>query len=347
MAFKLPPNQQLVAAGKWPVVGEKRPHAGANTEHWTVTIAGCVRAPRTWSLEELLALPRVECAIDIHCVTRWSKPAVRFAGVSLAEILEAAQPAPEARYVSFTARSERGHSTSLLLADALALGALVAFTADGAPLAEEHGGPVRVVVPGRYFYKSLKWLERIELLESDRLGFWEAGAGYHNVADPWREERYAAPALDRRTVREVLARRDFRGRDLRSLAADDRELEGLDARGALLRDASFRRARLCGARFDGANLSNAHLEGADLRGASFAGADVEGADYRGADLRGADFRGAALTAASFTPQPGSEGEWGDAVIDGTTAIDAAGIEVLTPVQAEFVRRALAGGCERG
>ena len=340
MAFKLPPNQQLTAPGRWPVVGEKQPREGRDS--WTVSVTGEVGMPCTWSLDDLLAMPRVEETVDVHCVTRWSKPSMRFSGVPLERLIDACEPGERARYVSFVARSERNHSTSLPLADALSLGALVVFAAEGEPLTVEHGGPVRTVVPGRYFYKSLKWLERVELLAGDRLGYWEAESGYHNVADPLREERYAAANLDRRLVAEVLSRRDFRGLDLRSLVADDRDLEGLDARGSSLRDGGFRRARLRRARFDGANLSNAHLQGADLRQASFAGSDIEGADLRGADLRGADLRvlslvGVTFCAVSVGGVSSSADETPDgARLDSTTRIDLAMLDQLAPLQAEFV-----------
>jgi DMSO/TMAO reductase YedYZ molybdopterin-dependent catalytic subunit len=182
----LPPNQQLVAPGKWPVVGEKASRADAAP--WRVDVTGLVAAPRGWTLDELRALAPVEQVVDVHCVTRWSQPGMRFGGIPLARLLEPCAPLPSARFVSFVARSERAHSTSLPLAEALDLGTLVTLTRDGEPLAPAHGGPVRTVVPGRYFYKSLKWLERIELLAEDRLGYWEAEAGYHNRADPWRDD---------------------------------------------------------------------------------------------------------------------------------------------------------------
>jgi hypothetical protein len=209
---------------------------------------------------------------------------------------------------------------------------------EGQPLAAEHGGPVRVVVPGRYFYKSLKWLAGIELLAEDRLGYWESTAGYHNQADPWREERYIAPGLTKQEVAAVLASRDWSGRDLLSIDAGGRELRGLVAERALLRNANFRRCDLRDAVFREANLSNAHFQNADLRGANFAGADCEGANFNGADLRGADFSGASLFGASFC----SEADPGEraAHLDGTTRIDTAAIEQLTPRQQEFVRRML-------
>ena len=294
---ELPPGQQLAAPGKWPVVGERA--SAVSDEPWRVEIVGQVQKPCLLSLEALRAMPQREQAIDIHCVTRWSKPSMAFRGVPLAALIEQAHPTAAARFVSFVARSERGHSTSLPLADALRLESIVAFEADGRPLPPEHGGPVRLVVPSRYFYKSLKWLTRIELLESDRLGYWESEAGYHNTADPWHEQRYLASTISKTAAQAILAQRDLQERDLRGLSAAGRDLAGLKAARAQLRDADFRRCDLSGASFDGANLSNAHFEAARLRGATFRHADLEGANFDGADLRGAVLLADSITAATF------------------------------------------------
>jgi DMSO/TMAO reductase YedYZ molybdopterin-dependent catalytic subunit len=332
----LPPGQQLAAPGRWPQVGERTPREDASP--WTVSISGLVARPVTFSLAELHALPQVEQSIDIHCVTRWSKLAARFSGVPLSELLEAAEPLASARFVSFVARSSRAHSTTLVLADAIELGALVALSYDGAPLPLEHGGPVRVVVPGRYFYKSIKWLESIELLPDDRLGYWEAETGYHNVADPWREERFIAAGIARQELQKLLATRDWSDREVLGVEARGLDLSGLIARGALLRNAHFEGARLSAAIFDEANLSNAHFAGADLRGASFRAADAEGSDFSGADLRGADFRGASLLGVSFVDlaAAGAEKPQSSTQIDATTQFDAVSLTELAPPQAAFV-----------
>ncbi len=287
-------------------------------------------------------MPQVEQTVDIHCVTRWSKLGVRFSGVPLAALLELALPDRAARFVSFVARSTRAHSTSLVLADALRLRCLLALSADDEPLAEVRGGPLRVVVPGRYFYKSLKWLERIELLREDRPGFWERTAGHHNAADPWRQQRYMAPGMTKSEARMILENRDISGRDLRSLDAEGRDLRDLVARGALLRDADFRRCSLRGACFDEANLTNAHFEGADLQEATFRDADLEGADFTGADLRGACLLGASLTASSFFDESNDrENSATAALLDRYTQIDAAAFDDLTPGQQAFLSAALA------
>lgn len=340
LGLPLPPGQQLAAPGRWPQVGERTPRDDASP--WTVSIAGLVANPLGFSLAELHALPQVERSIDLHCVTRWSKLGVRFTGVLLVDLIALAGPRDSARFVSFVARSSRAHSTSLVLADAIELGALVALSCDGAPLPPEHGGPVRVVVPGRYFYKSIKWLERIELLADDRLGYWEAETGYHNLADPWREERFIAAGISRHELQKLLASRDWSGREVLGVEARGLDLTGVVARGALLRNAHFEGARLASAVFDKANLSNAHFAGADLHGASFRDADAEGSDFSGADLRGADFRGASLLGVSFVDLTVAvaDNPKSSTRIDGTTQFDAASLAELAPPQAEFVQIAL-------
>ena len=326
---RLPPGQE--ATEKWPVVGEKAPRP--ERAPWTLSIEGLVARPFVWSLEELLAMPQTETRMDVHCVTRWSRFDVPFSGVLLATLLAQARPSPEARFLSFVARSERDHTTSLPLNDALGLETLVAFRADGQPLEPIHGGPVRTVVPGRYFYKSLKWLTRIDVLAEDRLGYWEAESGYHNGADPWREERFVASGIDRRLAKRLVENRDFEGRDLLGIELGGHDLTGLNARDAKLRDARFSRASLRDADFTGANLSNADFEGADLRGARFVGADLEGARFFAADLRGADLTLASLFGTAFLPPEGD-----GAILDASTRID--GSDRLSDRQREYVERRL-------
>ncbi|QDU87553.1 Serine/threonine-protein kinase B [Pirellulimonas nuda] len=330
---QLPPNQQLVAAGKWPVVGERAPRA--DEAPWAIAIEGLVDRPARHALETLCGRPLVERTVDIHCVTRWSKLGANFGGLRLFELLDEAGVQSAARYVSFVSRSARGHSTSLQLDECRALDPLIVFEHEGRPLEVEHGGPVRVVVEGKYFYKSVKWLETVRLLADDRLGYWEAESGYHNGADPWREERYMAPSLSKREAERLIASRDFSHRDLRSIDAADRDLTGLRAVGALLRDANFRRCLLTGADLQGANFSNAHLEDCQARDASFRNADLEGANLNGADLKGADLRGASLLGATFSDEDGIETGRG-ARIDGSTRMDAAAIEQLAPPQRLYV-----------
>jgi DMSO/TMAO reductase YedYZ molybdopterin-dependent catalytic subunit len=329
-ASRIPPGQQLAAPGKWPLVGERVPAAAPDC--WTIEIRGLVEMPQTLTLDELKSLPQTELTTDIHCVTRWSRLDMHFHGVLLAEFLRRAAPLSSAKFLSFVANSTRGHSTSLPIEDALRQGALLAFECNGEEISCEHGGPVRTIVPGRYFYKSLKWLKRIEVLQQDRLGYWEAESGYHNEADPWREQRYAAANLAKAEVARLLAARDFSGHDLRSVELSSADLAGLRAVKSLLRDSRFKNANLAGADFTGANLSNAQLCGASLRDAVFLGADVEGADFTSADLRGATFLGASLFGASLHTDGAAP-----AKLDATTRFSSAVLDQLTPIQADFLR----------
>ncbi|MEL7497937.1 MAG: molybdopterin-dependent oxidoreductase [Planctomycetota bacterium] len=330
----LPPGQQLVAPGKWPVIGETQP--AHTNEPWTLKITGQVQNSITWDLDQLRNLPQTRMNIDIHCVTRWSKLGSNFSGVPLQEIIDAAQPTSDARYISFISRSAKHHSTSLVLDQAIKQKTLIALDYEAQPLPLGHGGPIRNIVPGRYFYKSVKWLEQIELLSEDRLGMWEAESGYHNHADPWREERYMSPTIDKRTAAELIRSKNFSGRDLRSIDASDRKLDQLNAAAALLRDARFQNTSLVQANFEQANLSNAHFVNANLNGANFRNADVEGTDFSGADLRGADFTGASLIGASFANFLTET----LATMDASTKLPDNVIAPLFPEQLAFVKQQL-------
>ena len=328
----LPPNQQLVAAGKWPLVGERQPRDDGSP--WNVGVRGCVEREFSFSLDELRQMEQVERTFDIHCVTRWSRLAMPFSGVLLSTVLERAGVQSSAKFVSFVARSERHHSTSVSLEYLTSVDAMLALTADGQPVSREHGGPVRMVVPGKYFYKSVKWLETIELLETDRLGFWEADIGYHNNADPWKEERFIAGNISKSEATKLIEGRDFSGRDLRSIDCSNRNLDGLNAAECAVRNADFRGASLRGANFENANLSGARMDACDLTGANFRGADVEGTDFRGANLSGADFTGASLFGASFCVFDGDAKQ--PAIFDQQTKIEPAALDALTDDQRAFV-----------
>ena len=328
--MQLPPNQQLISTARWPVVGERSPRA--DDSRWHVRVDGEVQDECTFSLRELRSGNRFELVdreIDIHCVTRWSKFGTKFRGIRLVDLIDSAMPTSDANFASLIARSSRGHSTSIPLK--LAAEALVAFAANDEPLSEEHGGPLRVVVPGRYFYKSVKWLERIELLSKDRLGYWESDAGYHNEADPWREQRYIASSITKSEAAQLIASGDFSRRDLRGLDCSNHTITALQANKSLLRDARFEAAVLQSASFRDSNLSNAIFDHADLQGADFSGADVEGASFVGADLRGADLRVASMFGASF----GRVDESGDTIVatlDASTQIDRSALTSLTDDQ---------------
>ena len=182
---RLPPGQYLTE--KWPVL-----HAGTvpstDLATWTLEISGEVERPLTLTWEQLLDLPSREVTVDIHCVTRWSRFDTTFKGVHWSELAKLVAPKPSARFV--VAHAEQGYTANVPLAAIEDEEALVAYEADGEPLTAEHGWPVRLVVPSRYFWKSAKWLRGLELLDHDEPGFWER-YGYNNNADFREEERYS------------------------------------------------------------------------------------------------------------------------------------------------------------
>jgi len=337
-ARKLPPGQQIVAPGKWPIIGERQPLNSA--QPWSLEVLGKVGQPLGFSVDQLLALPQSTRVIDIHCVTRWSMLEVPVKGILLADLLSKTEIADDVRFISFQSRSERNHSTSLPLGVAIELETMIALEIDGAAIGREHGGPIRNIVPGRYFYKSVKWLTKIELLVEDKLGYWESETGYHNNADPWKQERYMVPNLDRREVIRLLESRDFSGRDLRSIDASERILDGLNARDSKLRDANFKKASLIAADLSGANLSNAHLSQANLSNAKLIGADLEGADLSGADFSGADLTGCSLIGSSFCEQDENGAVFNGAKFDSQTIFPMTCLAPLTPLQFRYVETQL-------
>ncbi|MCZ6779318.1 MAG: sulfite oxidase-like oxidoreductase [Acidobacteria bacterium] len=181
---RLPPNQVLTP--KWPVLthGEI---PEVNLDTWRLHGWGRVRNDRAWTWEEFRSLPQVEVVSDIHCVTRWSRYDNRWRGVASREILERVQPLPEVRFVMVHAHG--GYCANLPLEQFVAEDILFAHEHDGKPLAREHGGPCRMVVPQLYFWKSVKWVVGLEFLSVERAGFWEQ-YGYHMRGNPWAEERF-------------------------------------------------------------------------------------------------------------------------------------------------------------
>ncbi len=181
---RLPPGQYLT--DKWPVL-----HAGSvpkiDLATWDFRVFGEVERPLQLTWEELTAVPATEITLDIHCVTRWSRFDTSFRGVHWRELAELVQLKPSARFV--LAHAEQGFTANVPLAAIEDEQALIAYEADGEPLTPEHGWPLRLVVPSRYFWKSAKWLRGLELRATDQPGFWER-YGYHNDADYWKEERY-------------------------------------------------------------------------------------------------------------------------------------------------------------
>ena len=182
---RLPPGQYDTGSS-WPVLtAEATPRV--DLDSWSLSVDGLVDQPSAWSWEEIQRLPRSTFAGDIHCVTSWSKLDVVFTGVSLDDLLTMAGPKADARFL--LAHSITGYTTNLPLGDVTDGKAWVVWEYGGKPLPREHGGPVRLLVPHLYFWKSAKWVSRLELMAHDRPGFWEQN-GYHDRGDPWLEQRY-------------------------------------------------------------------------------------------------------------------------------------------------------------
>ena len=181
---RLPPGQYLTE--KWPVL-----HAGdvpdVDLATWNLRLFGEVEEEVTLDYEQLRELPSTAITTDIHCVTRWSRFDARFRGVHWGELAERCRPKPSARFL--VAHAEGGYTENVPLPALEDEHALIAWEADGESLTPEHGWPLRLVIPSKYFWKSAKWLRGLELTTNDRPGFWER-YGYHNDADFWKEERY-------------------------------------------------------------------------------------------------------------------------------------------------------------
>jgi len=184
-ARRTPPGQYLTT--DFPVLSAG-PTPRTPLDRWTFTIEGLVREPVTWSWEAFRALPARDWIVDISCVTKWTKLDMRWRGVSVDTLLEGVELGDRAAFV--IAWSDGDYTTNLPLSDVLNGQAFVAWEYDGRRLSPEHGGPARLVVPARYFWKSAKWIRALEFLDHDQLGFWER-YGYNNDADPWKEERYS------------------------------------------------------------------------------------------------------------------------------------------------------------
>ncbi len=182
---RLPPGQYDVRQDFPVLTAEVTP--ALDPAAWTMSVDGLVSSAQTWTWEDLHRLPGSEYQGDIHCVTTWSKLGTAFGGVSVDLLLDAAGPLPEATHV--LAASTTGYTTNLPLEHVTGGKAWIVWTHEGEPLPREHGGPVRMLVPHLYFWKSAKWITKITLLDHDQQGFWERN-GYHDLGDLWREQRY-------------------------------------------------------------------------------------------------------------------------------------------------------------
>jgi len=184
-AARTPPGQHLTRG--WPILhAEGIPPFDPAT--WRFRVTGEVEGPAEWSWEEFRALPATGSTSDIHCVTGWSKLDNTWEGVSFREVADRVRPSPGATHAIVEAPS--GYTANLPLEVVLDDDVLFAWAHDGEPLPPEHGGPLRLVVPKRYFWKSVKWAVGVRFLDRDVRGYWEE-RGYHNEAEPWAEQRYA------------------------------------------------------------------------------------------------------------------------------------------------------------
>ena len=181
-AGRLPPGQYLTE--DFPVLSAG-PTPYTPKDKWDFSVVGAVEMPQRWTWDEFHTLSRETVTVDIHCVTKWSKFDTKWEVVSLDTILGAAKP----RGAHVLAFCDGKYFTNLPLADVTNKKAWIVDSYDGAPLRPEHGGPVRLLVPHLYFWKSAKWVRGLRILEEDQPGFWES-LGYHNYGDPWKEQRY-------------------------------------------------------------------------------------------------------------------------------------------------------------
>jgi DMSO/TMAO reductase YedYZ molybdopterin-dependent catalytic subunit len=181
---RVPPGQYLTS--RFPVL-TAGPNPPFDLSTWTFRVFGEVERPYELSWDELMAMEQVEVVADIHCVTRWSKLDTAWRGVRAREVLERAGVKPAGTHVM--AHCDGGYTTNLPLAALDDDDVLLAHAYGGRPLEPDHGAPLRLLVPSRYFWKSAKFLRGLEVMSEDRMGFWELN-GYHNEADPWKEERH-------------------------------------------------------------------------------------------------------------------------------------------------------------
>jgi DMSO/TMAO reductase YedYZ molybdopterin-dependent catalytic subunit len=182
---RLPPNQ--VRTLKWPVLDVSGPPS-IDLSSWRFEVSGRVKNEVSWTWQEFQSLPRVRVKSDFHCVTRWSRLDNLWEGVATREILRRVEVAADVKYALVHAYDD-GWTTNMPLDAFDVEDAVFADTHDGEPLSPEHGGPLRLVIPRLYAWKSAKWVHGVEFLERDVAGYWEDG-GYHMRGDPWNEERF-------------------------------------------------------------------------------------------------------------------------------------------------------------
>ncbi len=182
---RVPPGQFVTE--KFPVLHYGSTPIYKSLDDWDLRVFGLVEEPLRFTWAELMQLPQKTQTVDIHCVTRWSKLDTTWTGIPWREFIKRIKVKPEATHVM--AHCEYGFTTNIALDVLDDDDTMLAFAYDGKPLEPDHGYPLRLLVPKKYFWKSAKWLRGIEFMAGDRPGFWERN-GYHMEGDPWREERF-------------------------------------------------------------------------------------------------------------------------------------------------------------
>lgn len=183
---QLPPGQYTV--NNWPVLSAGRSNK-TSLEEWTLTIDGLVENPVVLTYQQLLELEPTNQKSDFHCVTTWSLLDTDWKGVSWSKLAELVKPKPEAKYVLQHSNDTSNYITGTEYSELLKDKVLVAYEHNGEKIPTEHGGPIRLILPQLYAYKSAKWLTRLEFLPEKELGYWEV-RGYSELANPWKEQRY-------------------------------------------------------------------------------------------------------------------------------------------------------------
>lgn len=182
---RIPPGQYFTE--KWPVL-HYGSVPGVDIDSWDFRVWGAVEQPLHFDWDSFKSMPRKSLVSDIHCVTRWTRLDASFEGVAIQHLLAQVRPTAEANFV--IVHAEQGYTTSVPISVLDDDDVILADVAEGEPLTPDHGYPLRLIVPKRYFWKSAKWIRGLEFRSQDQLGFWER-YGYHNDADPWKEERFS------------------------------------------------------------------------------------------------------------------------------------------------------------
>ena len=183
---RLPPGQHLTK--RFPVLQKGR-IPSVDRSNYILEVEGEVEKPMKFSLAQLTQLQDKQITADIHCVTSWSKFDTKWGGISFKKFLNLIKPKDDAKFVEFLCADD-GFTTTVPIERLNTDNTLLALSYEGEPINDKHGGPVRPIIPDLYFYKSAKWVVKIEFLKEDKLGYWERG-GYSNKADPWKEQRYS------------------------------------------------------------------------------------------------------------------------------------------------------------